>query len=282
MKVKGLIAVLIALCLAVQCMGCSWILMKRVPKYCDQRKEPECSGYTMPILDLSIAAVLGLAGTLILAVPGKQCGEDSSDGFMDFSCAFDRMGEQGMGILLLIAAIPYLISGATGFSWAGDCHKDRELHEAWLSGLSEKELMEVNRLKHDKRCNTLRKKFKKTSTSAEFRYYHKECREFIKKDVRSKDIQGRTKLHLAVKEGSKKKTKRLLIIGSDVNAKDKYGWTPLHYAASVDSEDIVEMLLKKGADPKIKDNEGKTPLDIAVEEGHEGVVEILKKSGRGR
>jgi ankyrin repeat protein len=90
--------------------------------------------------------------------------------------------------------------------------------------------------------------------------------------VSTKDIVGRTPLHLAAQWGHKDVAELLLAKGADVNAKDDDGGTPLHMAKS---KDVAELLLAKRAEINARVNDGRTPLHIAVNYGHKDVVEVL-------
>ena len=82
-------------------------------------------------------------------------------------------------------------------------------------------------------------------------------------DVNTKDKNGQTSLHLAVKFCDTKLCKLLLQHGADVNTKDKDGRTPLHDAAQRCYESC-ELLLQHGADVNAKDKHGWTPLHVTV------------------
>jgi len=64
----------------------------------------------------------------------------------------------------------------------------------------------------------------------------------------------------------KEKTALTLILiehGADVKAKDNDGWTPLHIAAMFDYDKVAWTLIEHGADVNAIDSEGQTPLDNA-------------------
>jgi cytohesin len=98
-------------------------------------------------------------------------------------------------------------------------------------------------------------------------------------DVNSKDKDGWTPLHLAVKAGYKDVVELLIAKGADVNAKDKFGETPLIFAASAGNKDVFEVLIAKGADVNSKDVTELTPLLVAAMEGHKELAELLIAKG---
>ena len=240
-------------------------------------KEPDCPGYILPIFLGSLAVGLGVGSGLILGVLAP----DASDTCKGWFCTSPRTGANIFGVIVAILSGAVALTAIFTLPEAIKCSDKWDEYDNWLSGLSPEDLenykVEKKEALQRERCSSLQKTVEGLGTRYDLKRYYSECRKFIN----SFDFHSRTKLHLAVKEGSLKKTKLYLSIGAKINlwARDIYGWTPLHYAASIDSEDIVDILLQKGADPKIKDNEGKTPLDIAVEKGHAAIVEVLVKGG---
>ena len=68
-------------------------------------------------------------------------------------------------------------------------------------------------------------------------------------EVDSRDINGRTPLHIAAC-GSKEAVARLLLDrGADINACNDWGDSPLHWAASMGHLSMARLLLKAGANP---------------------------------
>ena len=54
--------------------------------------------------------------------------------------------------------------------------------------------------------------------------------------------------------------------GADINAKDNDGRTPLHVAVREDQKEVIALLIDNGADIEAKDNNGTSPLNVAVRE----------------
>ncbi|KAI3658671.1 hypothetical protein MP638_006735 [Amoeboaphelidium occidentale] len=96
--------------------------------------------------------------------------------------------------------------------------------------------------------------------------------------IRSKDEDGRTLLHHAVKHSS---VVELLLEQDrcDVEAKDEAGWTPLHIAASTNQEMTVKLLIAKDADVNATNDSGVTPLCYACSKGYKNIVTILLDNG---
>jgi ankyrin repeat protein len=110
------------------------------------------------------------------------------------------------------------------------------------------------------------------------------CLEYA--NVKLRDHNGRTALHLAVIGGKGSVEERKAVIkalmekaGIDKEAKDYDDWTPLQLAARFGNAGAVEVLGEMGADKEVKDNWRYTPLHYAVRYGHEAVVQVLVEQG---
>ncbi len=79
-----------------------------------------------------------------------------------------------------------------------------------------------------------------------------------------KDLNGRTPLMKAAKEGNVSLMEDLLYSGANINAQDNDGWTALMFAARFSkNEKATALLIKKGADVKKRNNYGLTALILA-------------------
>lgn len=67
--------------------------------------------------------------------------------------------------------------------------------------------------------------------------------------------------------------------GADVNAKDQAGVTPLHIAVGNGGRLLTKRLIDLGANVNSADNEGKTPLSIAAEQGDQHIIDLLVRFG---
>lgn len=132
--------------------------------------------------------------------------------------------------------------------------------------------------------------------------------------LESKDVEGRTALHVAAWKGDLEGIAMLLKYGADPNAQDLDGRPPLHSVAwrghaaagrlflrnkglkvdlackqqgatalSIASQEghteIVAMLLDKGAEPDHVDRYGRSPVKVAGKQGHFSIVRLLESYG---
>ncbi|MCE5231121.1 ankyrin repeat domain-containing protein [bacterium] len=90
---------------------------------------------------------------------------------------------------------------------------------------------------------------------------------------------GMPPLLFAAKSGDLKAVQDLLKKGADVKTRDDQGETALHLAVNGGHQDIAEALLTAGAEIDAKDDIGRTPLAIAVERGHSQLANFLISRG---
>lgn len=95
-------------------------------------------------------------------------------------------------------------------------------------------------------------------------------------DISSRDDQGLTPLHLAIRKGNDDTVEVLINAGAYINAKNMQGDTPLHLAASEGLLGIVQKLLKAGANIETKNSDGLMPIDL-VKSGctHDEITKLL-------
>lgn len=101
--------------------------------------------------------------------------------------------------------------------------------------------------------------------------------DFNKDIINILDDQGRTALHLAIRENWHETAEFLINNGFNVNQKDNQGWTPLHWA--IDSVAGCDLLLENKADINAQDNQGLTPLHWATDKDRASVIKFLIKKG---
>jgi hypothetical protein len=95
-------------------------------------------------------------------------------------------------------------------------------------------------------------------------------------DLGSRNKQGKTALHLAVKYGKAYAVQMLLEKGAVVNVLTNYHKTPLHYAAQSGNFKIVTLLIKKAASVNALADDYLTPLHYAAQSGNFEIVESRK------
>ena len=97
-----------------------------------------------------------------------------------------------------------------------------------------------------------------------------------KANIMAESIHGRTLLHMAACNGSKRCLQELLkCLQHSVNSKDKQGGSPLRMSAYYGHADCIELLINAGAVVDIKDNNGEAPLHYAATGGEVACIELL-------
>lgn len=95
-------------------------------------------------------------------------------------------------------------------------------------------------------------------------------------DVNAVNASGETPLMMAALRGDVEWSRRLIERGAKVH---KEGWSPLHYAATGPEPRVVAMLLDRGAPIDARSPNRSTPLMMAARYGAEATVDLLL--GRG-
>ena len=90
---------------------------------------------------------------------------------------------------------------------------------------------------------------------------------------------GNTWLHYAAGNGKYSQLLLFRFYKKDLNTKNHQGKTPLYLAVSRGYKRIVKFLLEKGANPNIPDGNGSSPIDVASRVGYAEIVEELTKNG---
>ena len=100
-------------------------------------------------------------------------------------------------------------------------------------------------------------------------------------DVKQKDPDGMSLLHMAVLSNRLESAQALIKAGAPLNDADKHGYTALLYASTVDFGDdrMVNLLLSAGADPKAHAKTGETPLSQAKRYKYPHIQAALEKAG---
>ena len=97
-------------------------------------------------------------------------------------------------------------------------------------------------------------------------------------NVNSKDKNGLTPLHIAVKDNEIDLAKILLHHGADIEAKSKYAHTPLTLAVEADLIDMTIVLIENGANVNT-DSRDRTPIFRAVELNLVAMTKLLIQNG---
>ena len=92
-------------------------------------------------------------------------------------------------------------------------------------------------------------------------------------DPNTKDIEGKTPLHIASQNGNISIVKALLNNGAELDVKSKDGYTPFSLAVKYEMFPVIHELYKLNR--YIKDNNGRSPLHIACLHGNLSLTHLL-------
>ena len=93
--------------------------------------------------------------------------------------------------------------------------------------------------------------------------------------INPKDLDGRTPLHLAAREGYTSLCEFLVKNIKDRNPKDRKGRTALHFAAVNGHSSAYQLIMKNADDMNPKDHDGRTPLQMALKNGHTNISALI-------
>uniref|UniRef100_A0A7S3YWX3 Uncharacterized protein n=1 Tax=Lotharella globosa TaxID=91324 RepID=A0A7S3YWX3_9EUKA len=97
-------------------------------------------------------------------------------------------------------------------------------------------------------------------------------------ELETKDILGRTALHVAAMMGELGIASALIESKANLDPRDKDGLTPLYLAANEGRFPLVQLLLNRKADYRIPRNDGWTPLHVACAFERLDIVKALLKA----
>lgn len=98
-------------------------------------------------------------------------------------------------------------------------------------------------------------------------------------DLDARDRSGRASLHYAVATGSAERAGLLLARGAEIDAEDGAGMTPLHVACCTGEAELAKLLIGEGAAVHAADRAGNSPLHWACQRGSEACAALLLASG---
>lgn len=101
----------------------------------------------------------------------------------------------------------------------------------------------------------------------------------LKANVNTRDEEGYSPLHNAVRIGSVEVATYLLDHGAEVGATDREGWTPLMFAAWRNSAPMTRLLLDRKARQEAINTAGLTSLAIATQHGRTSAALVLIEAG---
>lgn len=88
-------------------------------------------------------------------------------------------------------------------------------------------------------------------------------------DVDAVDSEGRTTIHVVVREGHTRVIRFCVTMGGNPNRVDSKGWTPLYYAAWKGHVKAAECLLECSNVKCVRDREGRRTFSVVAESEHE-------------
>ncbi|XP_075213420.1 uncharacterized protein LOC142319717 isoform X1 [Lycorma delicatula] len=98
-------------------------------------------------------------------------------------------------------------------------------------------------------------------------------------DINLQDMQGRSAVHYAAKQGHLDALQLLTRAGCQVDLGDADNHTPLHLAAARDHVNVAELLISCGAGVNRKTSDKMSPLHFAAARGFKEMVILLLNSG---
>ncbi|KAH1260079.1 Ankyrin repeat domain-containing protein 50 [Glycine max] len=106
-------------------------------------------------------------------------------------------------------------------------------------------------------------------------------------DVDAVDSEGRTTIHVVVREGHTRVIRFCVTMGGNPNRVDSKGWTPLYYAAWKGHVKAAECLLECSNVKCVRDREGRRTFSVVAESEHEHsagapVIDKVQKETKSR
>lgn len=97
-------------------------------------------------------------------------------------------------------------------------------------------------------------------------------------DINSRDSEGRSPLHLAVKDRNFSSLELLISGDADINSQDNEGSTPLHQSLKMGKKGVMNAfnkLIDSEADINLQDNSGRSPLHLAIQQKNITAIKTL-------
>jgi len=92
-------------------------------------------------------------------------------------------------------------------------------------------------------------------------------------------MNGATPMHWSAFKNTPKVAKVLLDKGANINAKTQFGGTPLHFAAARGTMEMIIFLISNKANINAKTRNGMTPLSMATKKGHTRAANYIRSRG---